>query len=122
MELSFTELEDTGNTGNTENYNTYYNGLIQDTTNTQQTPNHNFYNDYDDKSIPNNIHLQKPIIDVIKKTQKPRSKKKTVSYDDILSSMNTVVIDGKLEFIRKNNLPNIREDPQQTHQKKTNFL
>jgi hypothetical protein len=67
MELSFTELEDTGNTGNTENYNTYYNGLIQDTTNTQQTPNHNFYNDYDDKSIPNNIHLQKPIIDVIKK-------------------------------------------------------
>jgi len=35
--------------------------------------------------------------------------------------MNTVVIDGKLEFIRKNNLPNITEDPQQTHQKKIAF-
>jgi len=35
-----------------------------------------------------------------KPMQQKKPKKKGISYDDILSSMNTVVIDGKLEFIR----------------------
>jgi hypothetical protein len=50
-------------------------------------------------SIENNIKTNKNNIPV----QLQRRKKKGVSYDDILSSMNTVVIDGKLEFIRNDN-------------------
>jgi hypothetical protein len=38
-----------------------------------------------------------------------------VSYDDILSSMNTVVVDGKLEFISKDKLNNIIENKNKTH-------
>jgi hypothetical protein len=34
---------------------------------------------------------------------KVNNKKPRISYDDILSSMGTVVINGKLEFVRKNN-------------------
>jgi hypothetical protein len=43
-----------------------------------------------------------------------RNKKKGISYDDILSSMNTVVIDGKLEFIRNDSgirNPEIQDEP-----------
>jgi len=111
MELSFTEMEDTGNTGNTENYNTYYDDLIPQTTNTQQTLHFNNQNNIPNKQIVNANKIQQP-----KPNLKP--KKKTVSYDDILSSMNTVVIDGKLEFVRKNNLQNIVENQQQPQQNK----
>jgi len=44
---------------------------------------------------------------------KPKPKRRNISYDDILSSMNTVVIDGKLEFIRKDTLQNNVENPDQ---------
>jgi hypothetical protein len=85
MELSFTELDaniDTNIDTNTDSYKTYYDGL------TPQTRNNN-----------NN---KTPPITYNKRLNKP--KKKTISYDDILSSMNTIVIDGKLEFIRKDRL------------------
>jgi len=90
MELSFTELDtniDTTKDSNTDSYKTYYDGL------TPQTRNNN---------NNNNNNNQTPSITYNKRLNKP--KKKTVSYDDILSSMNTVVIDGKLEFIRKDRL------------------
>jgi len=93
MELTFTEL------GNVENCNTYYDNLIPQKRYTQETSHYNNYND------------------TIQKTQGkrdiPKQKRKTISYDDILSSMNTVVIDGKLEFISKDNLQNIVENQQQ---------
>jgi hypothetical protein len=93
MELTFTEL------GNVENCNTYYDDLIPQKRHTQETSHYNNYND------------------TIQKTQGkrdiPKQKRKTISYDDILSSMNTVVIDGKLEFISKDNLQNIVENQQQ---------
>jgi hypothetical protein len=111
MELSFTEIEDTGNS---ENYNTYYDDLIPQIANTQQRSHYNNQNNVPNKQIVNNtIKTQQP-----KPTLKP--KRKSVSYDDILSSMNTVVIDGKLEFVRKNNLQNIVENQQQPQQNKKN--
>jgi len=48
-----------------------------------------------------------------KKTTNNKKQKKGISYDDILSSMNMVVIDGKLEFIRNDsqvNQPMIEEN------------
>jgi hypothetical protein len=82
MEVTFKELD------NTDNYNTsYYNNLISKT-NIQDSKN----------------YYPKQIINTKKNTDKP--KRNIVSYDDILSSMNTVVIDGKLEFIRKDRLHN----------------
>jgi len=109
MELSFTEMEDTGNV---ENYNTYYDDLIPQIVNTQQKLHYNNQNNVPNKQIVNNTI----------KTQQPnpilKPKRKSVSYDDILSSMNTVVIDGKLEFVRKNNLQNIVENQQQQQQNK----
>ena len=98
MELSFTEL----NTNVDDNYKTYYDGLTPQTT------------QYDGQSPP---------ISYNKRLNKP--KKKTVSYDDILSSMNTIVIDGKLEFIRKDKLQTIIENQQpqkwDTDKKKVTF-
>jgi hypothetical protein len=104
MELSFTELDtnidansDDNRDTNIDSYKTYYDGL------TPQTRNNN---------NNNNKRLNKP-------------KKKTVSYDDILSSMNTIVIDGKLEFIRKDRLQTIIENQQpqkwNTDKKKVTF-
>uniref|UniRef100_A0A6C0DJ13 Uncharacterized protein n=1 Tax=viral metagenome TaxID=1070528 RepID=A0A6C0DJ13_9ZZZZ len=41
-----------------------------------------------------------------KKSINNKKQRKGISYDDILSSMNTVVIDGKLEFIRNDSQVN----------------
>ena len=60
------------------------------------------------KSQPINI---KPTMNLIT----PTPKKKNVSYDDILSSMNTIVVDGKLEFISKDKLNCILENKNKTH-------
>jgi hypothetical protein len=94
MELTFTEMD------NVENYNTYYDNLIPQKRNTQETSHYN------------NYHNE------IQKTQRQRQppKQKRISYDDILSSMNTVVIDGKLEFISKDSLQNIVENQQNQNQ------
>ena len=64
---------------------------------------------------------ERPIINTNKNLNN-NPKKKQISYDDILSSMNTVVIDGKLEFIKKDVLQNIvannqRQYPQQPQQR-----
>lgn len=94
MELSFTEYDvlDKPN-GHSElqndlKYKTYYNNLIQPDITREKS---------------NNNHVIQPI----KKIEK---RKKPLSYDDILSSMNTVVIDGKLEFISKDKLNSILEN------------
>lgn len=57
-----------------------------------------------------------------------REKKKGISYDDILSCMNTVVVDGKLEFIRNDSQMHINNDepqyiqqPQQIVKKNVHF-
>ena len=103
MELSFTELD------------TNIDANIHD--NRDSNIDIDSYKTYYDGLTPqtrnnNNKRLNKP-------------KKKTVSYDDILSSMNTIVIDGKLEFIRKDRLQTIIENQQpqkwDTNKKKVTF-
>ena len=114
MELTFTELD------------TYYDKL----NNTTNTLNNKLYNDNNVNDINNNniIVSKKPQqYNPFKRQtqvlqQKNHSKKNKISYDDILSSMNTVVIDGKLEFIRNDRndkLQNIVEN--QPQQKKVTF-
>jgi len=113
MELSFTELDTNidanidanihdNRDSNIDSYKTYYDGLTPQTRNNNNHP----------PPITYNKRLNKP-------------KKKTVSYDDILSSMNTIVIDGKLEFIRKDRLQTIIENQQpqkwDTNKKKVTF-
>jgi len=116
MDLTFTEFD------------SYYDEL----NNTTNTLDDTFYND---NNFINNINNNTNNIIVSKKPQynpfkrqtqvpqqKNHSKKTQISYDDILSSMNTVVIDGKLEFIRNDRndkLQNIIEN--QPQQKKVTF-
>lgn len=94
MELSFTELDNLNNQNyNNQNYNNIdYNNLVE--TN----------NNYNRPSL-SKIRTATPML---KNVEKP--KRKQISYDDILSSMNTVVIDGKLEFIRKDKFDSIGEN------------
>jgi hypothetical protein len=107
MDLTFTEL------------GTYYDEL----NNAADTLDNVFYNDNNNNNNnnTNNIIVTKkqPYNPLKSQTQKYNSKKKQISYDDILSSMNTVVIDGKLEFISNNKLQNIVENKPQ--QKKVTF-
>ncbi len=135
MELSFTELNTLDNNQNKEsNYNptTYYDQLIAKTSVQKKTNYNNEYNnDYNNIVVvknpqynqvqtlnhpqqPQQRQQQRPTINTNKKLDNP--KKKQVSYDDILSSMNTVVIDGKLEFIKKDVLQNILANNQQRQQ------
>lgn len=115
MEVTFTELD------NRDNYNTYYNDLTSKT-NIQDSKKY-----YPFQSNKQNFQSQKQIINTNKNMDKP--KRNMVSYDDILSSMNTVVIDGKLEFIRKDRLhntvpvpvQNIGALPSQENKKKVTF-
>ena len=122
MELSFTELDNIGNKQNNYNYDTYYDDLLPKS-NIQQDQIYN-NDDYNNivvvkKPYYNQGQTQTPYINTNNKIARP--KKKQISYDDILSSMNTVVIDGKLEFIKKDVLQNIVEKQQQPLQKKVTF-
>jgi hypothetical protein len=101
MELTFTELED----DDINNYNTYYDNLITEPKVHSLPPFNN----------ETKIQIQKSVIN--KRLEKP---KKKISYDDILSSMNTVVIDGKLEFIKKDNLQNIMQNQNQQNPQNKN--
>ena len=86
MELTFMELDNNEN----QNQNDYkYNNTYYDNSTTSQ--------------LSQNKNTMKRI---------EKSKRKSISYDDILASMNTVVIDGKLEFIRKDTVQNIIENSQ----------
>jgi len=107
MELSFTEYDnlDKQNTTNDNNidYKTYYDDLLQQN-NVRQLANKVDTDKTDPKpTFRNNIPLTK-------NTNNTEKQKKRISYDDILSSMNTVVINGKLEFISKDKLNNILEN------------
>ena len=115
MNLEFTELEEDLDKPITEfNLNPYYKKNLVKDQNQQETSK----------------QVLKPII---KKShpdeqQNKIHRKKGISYDDILSSMNTVVIDGKLEFIRNDNELNstkneqfIPNQQQQHPQKKVSF-
>jgi hypothetical protein len=114
MNITFSELDD-------------FNNLDEQLEEFNQNP---YFNE---KMANNNSQKIKPIIkkkttENDKYTQQKREKKKGISYDDILSSMNTVVIDGKLEFIRNDsqmqpeyNEENYIQPSQQIHKKKVNF-
>lgn len=107
MELSFTEYDnlDKQNTTNNDNihFKTYYDDLLQQN-NVQQ-----LVSKIDiEKTEPKSIFRNK--IPLTKNTSNTEKQKKRISYDDILSSMNTVVINGKLEFINKDKLNNIVEN------------
>jgi hypothetical protein len=131
MELSFTELDNIGNKQKDYNYNhnSYYEALLPKS-NTQQDQIYN-NDDYNNIVVIKNNNQynysqtldqsQKPIINTNANNKIARPKKKQISYDDILSSMNTVVIDGKLEFIKKDVLQNIVDKQQQPLQKKVTF-
>jgi hypothetical protein len=98
MELTFMELDNNENQNQNQKQNDYK------------------YNTYYDNSTTPQLYQNKNTMKRIEK-----SKRKSISYDDILASMNTVVIDGKLEFIRKDTVQNIIENSQhniQNQQKK----
>ena len=113
MDLTFTELD------------TYYDELNNATNTLEKTLNNDNNNFNNNENIivskkPQQYNPFKRQTQVLQ--QKNHSKKNKISYDDILSSMNTVVIDGKLEFIRNDRndkLQNIVENQQQ--QKKVTF-
>ncbi len=86
MKNSFEELDNLDDTNENEliNQNPYFNSNINNI-----KPREKFMKNTE---IAQNNSTFKPM--------PKKNKKKTISYDDILSSMNTVVIDGKLEFIR----------------------
>jgi hypothetical protein len=90
MNIEFTELEEDLDKPITEyNLNPYYKKNLVKDKNLQE----------------NSKQVLKPIIKNSHPDEQQNKihKKKGISYDDILSSMNTVVIDGKLEFIRNDN-------------------
>jgi hypothetical protein len=110
MDLTFTELD------------TYYDELNNATNTLDDTfYNDNNVNNTNNTNNTNNIIVSKkqPFNPLKNQTQKYNSRKKQISYDDILSSMNTVVIDGKLEFISNDKLQNIVE--KQPQQKRVTF-
>ena len=107
MELSFTEYDnlDKQNTSNDDSlyYKTYYDNLLQQTNGQQVVNKIDIEKPEPKPSFRNNIPLTK-------NKNNTEKQKKRISYDDILSSMNTVVINGKLEFISKDKLNNILEN------------
>jgi hypothetical protein len=145
MELSFTELDTIDNNQNIKNnynHSSYYDNLIskptvQQKTNYAQLPTtfsketpmerSGYNDDYNNIVVVKKAQTlnqpqkqrQRPIINTNKNLDN-NPKKKQISYDDILSSMNTVVIDGKLEFIKKDVLQNIvaKQQTQQYPQQK----
>jgi hypothetical protein len=111
MELSFTEYDnlDKQNTSNDDSvyYKTYYDNLLQQT-NGQQLVNKIDIEKPEPKPSFRNNNI--PLTKNTNNTNNIEKQKKRISYDDILSSMNTVVINGKLEFISKDKLNNILEN------------
>jgi hypothetical protein len=108
MNVSFTEINDLDEEFNKEfdeyNQNPYFDSTVLNTKNEIGQKNTDVSQQL--KSI---IKKQQPTQQTQQTQQtqpihrqypEKRNKKKSISYDDILSSMNTVVIDGKLEFIR----------------------
>jgi hypothetical protein len=92
MNISFTEIDNLDNKSfDVDNYNQnpYFDNNI---VNEKVKFNSKIDNNY--KSI-----LKKENV----KLENQKTKKKSISYGDILSSMNTVVIDGKLQFVKKEN-------------------
>ena len=123
MNLTFTELDNLDyqqQYQNEDSYNKTYYDSLKPTTNNTSIP----IVDYENKIIQeikpilkskevntklNQNQELKMKLQSLRIQEKP--KKKTISYDDILASMNTVVIDGKLEFIRKDLLQNAATTP-----------
>jgi len=112
MNLTFAEMNNLDDYDNYDNYNNLlpeanqsYNNMIMEQPN---QPNQEPYRKSILKANSNNRNMMTNTI------QRPQ--KKRISYDDILSSMNTVVIDGKLEFIKKDTLQNIMENQEQQQQ------
>lgn len=85
MNVTFTELDNNDSNPDFSNQNPYFNEKLLDKK-TQIKTSQN-------KKVAFN------------KIQNKVQNKKNISYDDILSSMNTVVVDGKLEFIKNDEQP-----------------
>jgi len=109
MNLTFTEMDNLDYQGS---YKTYYDDLLP------ETPNNNniVIQENNQNQNQNQIQTKKSILKSNTNNMVTKPKKKQISYDDILSSMNTVVIDGKLEFIRKDRLNSIIENQQMQQQ------
>ena len=83
MITTFTELDNNDSNPDFSNQNPYFNEKLLDKKTQMKTS-------------------QKKKVSVDKVQNKIQNKVQNISYDDILSSMNTVVVDGKLEFIKNN--------------------
>jgi hypothetical protein len=118
MELSFTELD------TIDKNNTYYNDLTpkssaQQRTNYKQLSQTVSNDDYNNIVVVKNTQYNKAQAQTVNQPQKQRQrpiinvnknldnapKKKQISYDDILSSLNMKVVNGKLQIIRGDEPP-----------------
>ena len=95
MDITFSEIDNLDESSVDINQNPYFNEKPILKINQSQSQKI--------KPILKNTKISQPINKTNNPDQMQRRKKKGVSYNDILSSMNTVVIDGKLEFIRNDN-------------------
>jgi hypothetical protein len=85
MNVTFTELDNNDSNLDFSNQNPYFNEKLLDKKSQIKTSQN--------KKVS------------VNKVQNKVQNKKNISYDDILSSMNTVVVDGKLEFIKNDEQP-----------------
>jgi hypothetical protein len=119
MNLTFTELDNLDyqeQYQNEDSYNKTYYDSLKSTINTTSIPVVDYENQImqeikpilKSKEVNTKLNQNQELklkLQSLRIQEKP--KKKSISYDDILASMNTVVIDGKLEFIRKDLLHNV---------------
>lgn len=101
MNISFSEIDDFNNLDGSFdeiNQNPYFNENITKNKKLQQNKLKSIIKKTNVDELNENEN-EKPISN-FKGPTPQRERKKGISYDDILSSMNTVVIDGKLAFIR----------------------
>lgn len=64
-----------------------------------------------DDNINNNLSEKKQNIEIFINENPIKDKKKGFSYEDILTSLNMSVVDGKLQYINKNNKNNNTMNP-----------
>ena len=113
MNISFSEIDDFNNLDGSFdeiNQNPYFNENITKYKKLQQNK---LISIIKKTNVDEPNENEKPISN-FKVHQPQREKKKGISYDDILSSMNTVVIDGKLAFIRNDS--HLHENQIQDHE------
>jgi len=123
MNISFSEIDDFNNLDGSFveiNQNPYFNENITKNKKLQQQKLKSIIKKTNvDEPNENENENEKPVTNF--KVQTPqRERKKGISYDDILSSMNTVVIDGKLAFIRNDSHLHENQSTEYTQQPSQN--